>query len=125
MITGADVSDVRYGVSPARYDEYVLAKDKVHFVGNFVQQSPLEPHSAVAEWNHDRGTLTLWSSAQVPHYLQKQLFRVFEMPLAKLSIGDTSKIETPGRIASAARSWAESTRSQISRWRALKQPLAG
>jgi len=169
VITGADVSDVKYGVSPARYDEYVLAKEKVRFVGdevaavaavdeatadeavklieveyellpavldpfealadgapdiheaargknnvntlvdhhfgdvdqgfaeadavferrfvgNFVQQSPLEPHSAVAEWNHDRGTLTLWSSTQVPHYLQKQLSRVFEMPLAKFRI---------------------------------------
>jgi len=36
VITGADVSDVKYGVSPARYDEYVLAKDKVRFVGDEV-----------------------------------------------------------------------------------------
>ncbi len=56
------------------------------FVGNFVNQSPLEPHSAIAQWNNERGTLTLWSSTQVPHYLQKQLSRVFEMPLAKFRI---------------------------------------
>jgi 4-hydroxybenzoyl-CoA reductase subunit alpha len=169
VITGKDVSDVQYGVSPARYDEYVLAKTKVRFVGdeiaavaavdeataeaavklievdyrilpavldpfealadgapviheaargknnvnttvdhhfgdvesgfadadavferrfvgNFIQQAPLEPHSAIAHWHHDRGTVTLWSSTQVPHYLQKQLSRVFEMPLAKFRI---------------------------------------
>ncbi|MHC4942259.1 MAG: molybdopterin cofactor-binding domain-containing protein [Planctomycetota bacterium] len=34
VITGKDVSDVLYGVSPARYDEYVLAKDKVRYVGD-------------------------------------------------------------------------------------------
>ncbi|MFH2002620.1 MAG: molybdopterin cofactor-binding domain-containing protein, partial [Planctomycetota bacterium] len=34
VITGKDVSDVIYGVSPARYDEYVLAKDKVRYVGD-------------------------------------------------------------------------------------------
>ena len=36
VITGADVSDVRYGVSPARYDEEVLAKDRVRYVGDEV-----------------------------------------------------------------------------------------
>ena len=36
VITGKDVSDVRYGVSPARYDEQVLARDKVRFVGDEV-----------------------------------------------------------------------------------------
>ncbi len=169
VITGADVSDVAYGVSPARYDEHVLAKDKVRFVGdeiaavaavdeetarravglieveyeilpvvldpfealkdgapviheqarnknnvnaavdhhfgdvergfaeadvvleerfvgNFVYQSPLEPHSSVSQWDHLKGKLTIWSSTQVPHYLQKQLSRVFEMPLAKIRV---------------------------------------
>jgi aerobic-type carbon monoxide dehydrogenase small subunit (CoxS/CutS family) len=36
VITGSDVSDVLYGVSPARYDEFVLAKDRVRFVGDEV-----------------------------------------------------------------------------------------
>ncbi len=169
VITGKDVSDVLYGVSPARYDEYVLAKDKVRFVGdevaavaaidqetadaaiklieveyevleaaldpfdaqkdgaptiheaargknnvnafidhhfgdvdrgfaeadvvlehrftgNFIYQSPLEPHCSVSEWDHNKGNLTIWSSTQVPHYLQKQLSRVFEMPLGKIRV---------------------------------------
>ena len=34
VITGADVPDTTYGVSPARYDEHVLAKDKVRHVGD-------------------------------------------------------------------------------------------
>ena len=36
MITGQDVPDTQYGVSPARYDEYVLAKDRVRHVGDEV-----------------------------------------------------------------------------------------
>ena len=36
IITGADVPDLTYGTSPARYDETVLAKDKVRYVGDVV-----------------------------------------------------------------------------------------
>ena len=36
VLTGADVPDIRWGTSPARYDETVLAKDKVRFVGDVV-----------------------------------------------------------------------------------------
>ncbi len=169
VITGKDVSDVLYGVSPARYDEYVLAKEVVRFVGdevaavaaideatadkaiklikveyeelpalldpfeamadgapqihdnprmknnintkvdhhfgdvdkgfeeadevfegkfvgNFVYQSPIEPHGAIARWDHDRDSIEIWSSTQVPHYLHKQLSRVFEMPMAKIRV---------------------------------------
>lgn len=34
VLTGADVPDTMYGVSPARYDEHVLAKEKVRHVGD-------------------------------------------------------------------------------------------
>ena len=36
VITGDDVPDTQYGVSPARYDEYVLARDKVLHIGDKV-----------------------------------------------------------------------------------------
>ena len=36
VITGADVPETTYGVSPARYDEQVLAKDRVRYVGDEV-----------------------------------------------------------------------------------------
>jgi len=34
VLTAADVPDTFYGVSPARYDEQVLAKDRVRYVGD-------------------------------------------------------------------------------------------
>jgi 4-hydroxybenzoyl-CoA reductase alpha subunit len=169
VITGKDVSDVPYGVSPARYDEVVLARDKVRYVGDevaavaavdeataeaalalieveyevlpavldpfeamadgapvlheaarhknnvntliehdfgdveggfaeadavveerfegsFVYQSPIEPHCAIAQWDEARGALTLWSSTQVPHYLQKQVARILDLPMAKVRV---------------------------------------
>jgi 4-hydroxybenzoyl-CoA reductase alpha subunit len=36
ILTGRDVPDITYGVSPARYDEHVLAKDRVRHVGDEV-----------------------------------------------------------------------------------------
>jgi len=36
ILTGADVPDATWGTSPARYDEYILAKGKVRFVGDVV-----------------------------------------------------------------------------------------
>lgn len=34
ILTGKDVTDTMYGVSPARYDEHILAKEKVRHVGD-------------------------------------------------------------------------------------------
>ena len=36
VLTGKDVPDTTYGVNPARYDEHVLAKDRVRYVGDEV-----------------------------------------------------------------------------------------
>ncbi|MFQ5751302.1 MAG: molybdopterin cofactor-binding domain-containing protein, partial [bacterium] len=36
VLTGKDVPDITYGTSPARYDETVLTKDKVRYVGDVV-----------------------------------------------------------------------------------------
>jgi 4-hydroxybenzoyl-CoA reductase subunit alpha len=166
VITGKDVSDVLCGVSPARYDEYILAKDRVRyigdevaavaaddeetaelalslikvdyeelpavfnpadamkdgapqlhekyknnintrvdhhfgdiekgfkdadytreetFIGNHVYQAPMEPHVSIANIEGD-GTILLYSSTQVPHYLQYQLARVFERPLGTIRV---------------------------------------
>ena len=166
VIIGADVPDTTYGVSPARYDEHVLAKEKVRhvgdpvaavaaveektaekaialidveyeelpavfdpleaaadgapqlheryknninthvdqsfgdvekafaesdyvreetFTGNHVYQSPLEPHASIASWDHD-GTLVLYSSTQVPHYVQYMMAHVLHIPLGKVRV---------------------------------------
>jgi len=174
VITGADVPDTLYGVSPARYDEHVLAKDKVRhvgdpvaavaaidertaekalglieveyeelpavfdplhavaegapqlherykqninthvdqsfgdvekgfaeshcvreetFTGNHVYQSPLEPHASIATWDHASsapgrrdGTLVLYSSTQVPHYVQYMMAHVLHIPLGRIRV---------------------------------------
>jgi len=166
VIIGKDVSDVPCGVSPARYDEFILAKDRVRyigdevaavaaedektaekalslikveyeelpavfnptdaikdgapqlhekyknnintrvdhhfgdikkgfreadyvreetFVGNHVYQAPMEPHVSIAYIEGD-GTIVLYSSTQVPHYLHYQLSRVFERPLGTIRV---------------------------------------
>ena len=166
VITGRDVPDVLYGVSPARYDEYVLAKDKVRHVGDEVAcvaavdeetaiqaiglidveyevlpavfdpleamrngapqlhdraknninaevhhhfgdvekgfaeadyiredrfatqrtvQAPIEPHACLAQYDQG-GKLTLWTSTQTPHYVQKQLSRVLGLPLGRIRV---------------------------------------
>ncbi len=36
IMTGADVPDATWGTSPARYDEYILAKGKVRYVGDVI-----------------------------------------------------------------------------------------
>ncbi|RMG43924.1 MAG: 4-hydroxybenzoyl-CoA reductase subunit alpha [Acidobacteria bacterium] len=170
VITGADVPDVTYGVSPARYDEHVLAKDRVRyvgdevaavaavdeetaeralelieveyeelpavfdaekamepdaplihpenprfarnintrvewhfgdvergfaeadhireerFVGNRTYQAPIEPHAALARWEHHGSKLTLWSATQVPHYVQHMLSRVLGVPKGDIRV---------------------------------------
>jgi 4-hydroxybenzoyl-CoA reductase alpha subunit len=166
VITGADVPDTQYGVSPSRYDEHVLAKEKVRhvgdevaavaavdeataeralklieveyeelpfvldpfeaiaegapliheryernintrvsqnfgdvergfaeshhvreesFIGNHVNQAPLEPHASLATWDSD-GTLVLYTSTQVPHYVQYMIANVLHLPLGKIRV---------------------------------------
>ncbi len=166
VLTGKDVPETQYGVSPARYDEDVLARDKVRhvgdevaavaaidektaeaaialieveyeefpavfdpmeatadgapqlherykrninthveqsfgeienafaeshhvreetFTGNHIYQSPLEPHASIATWEHD-GTLVLYTSTQVPHYVQYMMAHVLHMPLGKIRV---------------------------------------
>ena len=50
ILTGKDVTDTKYGVSPARYDEDVLAKDKVRHVGD-----PIAAVAAVDERTAETG----------------------------------------------------------------------
>jgi len=165
VITAQDVPGIKYGVSPARYDENILAVDRVRYIGdevaavvaedeataeaalrlievqyeelpavfdareairdgapqihpeegekyannintkvewhfgdveagfaeaavvvedsftgNRTYQSPIEPHAAVARWEHHAGKLTVWTSSMAPHYLRHMLSRIFELP---------------------------------------------
>ncbi|MBZ5637142.1 MAG: molybdopterin-dependent oxidoreductase [Acidobacteriia bacterium] len=170
VITGADVPDEWYGVSPSRHDEQILAKDRVRyvgdevaavvavdeetaekamslidveyeelpavfdpdhalapgapvihpenpryegnvntrvawhfgdvergfaeadhvrdqrFVGNRTYQHPLEPHAALARWEHHGQRLTIWSATQTPHYLHRTLSRTLGVPMGSIRV---------------------------------------
>ena len=47
--------------------------------------TPIEPHCAIGRLNQD-GILEVWSSTQVPHYLQRELARVLDFDVAKLRV---------------------------------------
>jgi 4-hydroxybenzoyl-CoA reductase subunit alpha len=55
------------------------------FTGNQVYQSPMEPHAAIATWEHN-GTLVLYTSTQVPHYVQYMLAHVLHIPLGRIRV---------------------------------------
>jgi 4-hydroxybenzoyl-CoA reductase subunit alpha len=47
--------------------------------------APIEPHCAIGNVDAD-GLLTVWSSTQVPHYLQRELARVLELDVARVRV---------------------------------------
>jgi 4-hydroxybenzoyl-CoA reductase alpha subunit len=166
VVTAADAGDVKFGVSPARYDETVFAIDKVRYVGEEIaavaadsletaleavslidyeieelppvldmdralsEDAPqlfdeypgnvtaevyqhfgdvdasrrdadrvytdhllnkmqdaafLEPQGCIAEVDSS-GNLTLWTSTQTPHYVQRTIAMVLGLPLGKVRV---------------------------------------
>jgi 4-hydroxybenzoyl-CoA reductase alpha subunit len=47
--------------------------------------TPIEPHCAIG-WFDPGGRLTVWSSTQVPHYLQRELARVLDLDVAMVRV---------------------------------------
>ena len=45
--------------------------------------APIEPHCAIGNVDAD-GLLTVWSSTQVPHYLQREIARVLDLDVARI-----------------------------------------
>jgi 4-hydroxybenzoyl-CoA reductase subunit alpha len=71
----------------AEADEVAEAR----FIANEVTHAAMEPHSALATFEIDPhtgkpGRLTVWSSTQVPYYLQHKLSLVLEMPMAQIRV---------------------------------------
>ncbi len=68
--------------------------DYVHearYVANEVTHAAMEPHSTLAKFELDPhtgklGRLTVWSSTQVPYYLQHKLSLVLEMPMSQIRV---------------------------------------
>ncbi len=61
------------------------------YLANEVTHAAMEPHSTIARFDFDSqtgqaGRLTVWSSTQVPYYLQHKLSIVLEMPMAQIRV---------------------------------------
>jgi len=64
---------------------------EARFIANEVTHAAMEPHSTLASFETDPytgkpGRLTVWSSTQVPYYLQHKLSLVLEMPMAQIRV---------------------------------------
>jgi 4-hydroxybenzoyl-CoA reductase subunit alpha len=64
---------------------------EARFIANEVTHAAMEPHSTLASFEIDphtgkAGRLTVWSSTQVPYYLQHKLSLVLEMPMAQIRV---------------------------------------
>lgn len=61
----------------------VVIEGEYYFEGT--THAPLEPHCAIG-WYDAAGKLTVWSSTQVPHYLQRELARVLGLDVARIRV---------------------------------------
>src|SRR5207253_2472075 len=64
---------------------------EARFIANEVTHAAIEPHSTLAAFEIDSqtgqpGRLTVWSSTQVPYYLQHKLSLVLEMPMSQIRV---------------------------------------
>jgi 4-hydroxybenzoyl-CoA reductase subunit alpha len=64
---------------------------EARFIANEVTHAAMEPHSTLAAFELDPhtgklGHLTVWSSTQVPYYLQHKLSLVLEMPMSQIRV---------------------------------------
>ena len=64
---------------------------EARFVANEVTHAAMEPHSTLASFEIDPhtgkpGRLTVWSSTQVPYYLQHKLSLVLEIPMQQIRV---------------------------------------
>lgn len=61
------------------------------YIANEVTHAAMEPHSTLAAFDIDPhtgepGRVTVWSSTQVPYYLQHKLSLVLEMPMSQIRV---------------------------------------
>ena len=64
---------------------------EARFIANEVTHAAMEPHSTLASFEIDprtgkAGRLTVWSSTQVPYYLQHKLSLVLDMPMQQIRV---------------------------------------
>ena len=64
---------------------------EARYVANEVTHAAMEPHCTLASFEIDphtgkQGRLTVWSSTQVPYYLQHKLSLVLELPMSQIRV---------------------------------------
>src|SRR5437764_439155 len=65
--------------------------EEARFIANEVTHAAMEPHSTLAAFEIDSqtgnpGRLTVWSSTQVPYYLQHKLSLVLDIPMSQIRV---------------------------------------
>jgi 4-hydroxybenzoyl-CoA reductase subunit alpha len=80
-----EFGDIEEGFAAADY----VREDWLFYEGN--NHAPLEAHACVANWEpHPNdpvgGKLTLWSSTQTPHYVQRELSKVLGLPQSHVRV---------------------------------------
>jgi 4-hydroxybenzoyl-CoA reductase alpha subunit len=76
-------ANLEFGDVEAGFREADLVREDLFFVQGSTH-APMEAHATLAAWDGER--LTVWSSTQVPHYLQRALARVLELPTARIRV---------------------------------------
>jgi 4-hydroxybenzoyl-CoA reductase subunit alpha len=64
---------------------------EARYIANEVTHAAMEPHSTLASFEIDphtgkQGRLTVWSSTQVPYYLQHKLSLVLDVPMSQIRV---------------------------------------
>ena len=64
---------------------------EARYIANEVTHAAMEPHCTLAAFEIDphtgkQGRLTVWSSTQVPYYLQHKLSLVLELPMSQIRV---------------------------------------
>jgi 4-hydroxybenzoyl-CoA reductase alpha subunit len=57
-----------------------------HFYSQAVNHAPLEPHAAVAQYDPQKGEITLWSATQIPFFLRRNLASTLKIPESSVRI---------------------------------------
>ncbi len=56
------------------------------FYSQPVNHAPLEPHAAVAQYDLQKGEVTLWSGTQIPFFLRRNLSNTLQIPESKVRV---------------------------------------
>jgi len=78
-LVSLEFGDVEEGFGLADH----IREDLFYYEGS--NHLPMEQHAAVAQYGAD-GRLTLWSSTQTPHYVQRALAKVLELPASRIRV---------------------------------------